>query len=71
MTCCSKIYILLPCVEGTGVISHGPYSNLPNAREAAERLKRRWSKLQHHTPTGQPSIRIVKVIEDIYIRGSE
>ena len=69
MTCCSKLYILLPCVEGTGTITHGPYANLPKAREAAERLKKRWSQRTHTTPNGKPPMTIVKVIEDIYFGG--
>jgi len=69
MTCSAKVFLLLPCVEGTGTISIGPFKNLTYAREGARRLKAKWGRQNHHTPPGEPSIRIVKVVEDIYIGG--
>lgn len=69
MTCSAKVLILLPCVEGTGTITHGPYDTIPKAMEAVERLKKGWKRQKHTTPKNYPAIRIVKVIEDIYIGG--
>jgi len=69
MTCSAKVLVLLPCVEGSGTITHKVCKNIPEAVDEVVKLKRKWPKLQHHTPPGEPSIRIVKVVEDIYIGG--
>jgi len=67
----AKYYVQFPVLDEPSIINHGPFDTLPKAREAAERLKKGWSRQKHHTPRNMPHIRIVKVIEDIYIGGSE
>ena len=71
MTCSANLYVLLPCVEGTGTISHGPYATIPKALDAAERIKKGWKRQKHHTPPNEPHIRIVKVVTEMYIGEGE
>ena len=46
-------------------------SCIPKALEAAERLKKGWSRQKHHTPPNEPHIRIVKVVTEMYIGEGE
>jgi len=71
MTTGSKLYVQLPVLGELSIINYGPFRTIPEAKRAAEKLRKRWGKLEHTTPPGEPSIRIVKTVEEFYIGGEE
>ena len=68
MTSGCKYFVQLPTVGQPSIINYGPFPTLPQARDAAERIRGRWSKLEHATPPGMPSLMVVKVIEESYVQ---
>jgi hypothetical protein len=63
----AKYYIQIPVLDEPSIINHGPFDTLPKAKEAVERIKKRWGKFTHTTPPGMPSLMIVKVVEEQYV----
>jgi hypothetical protein len=67
MTTGAKYFVQLPTMGEPSIINYGPFPTLPRARDAASKLKERWSRLEHVTPPGMPSVMLVKVIEESYV----
>jgi len=55
---------------GTTAVVLGPFPTMSKADEALDKVKGKMSTLAD-PPRGVPHLRIVKVIEDIYIGGEE
>lgn len=68
MTSGCKYFVQLPTMGEPSIINYGPFPTLPRARDAAGKIKDRWSMMEHSTPPGMPSVMLVKVIEEFYIQ---